>query len=391
MFMDLRGICTPPVFWGTCPAGGETNHAFICGMVKTMEKDIIRFGNSLANHPDPEGQDPASVKQGVMLRIFSYLGWDIFNVDQVCPEFSIKKESMDFCLKTGEEVRALIWVKKPGALPTAPLEKSPGFPDGPCFFVFTTGVVWRIFISMAQSDMPPQEVGVADLAEKPEKAADLLVKCLSFANCRNGRAMSWAEEQVTESIRKAASSFLPQAWRALISGPDPKLVGLLADTVKKISGFPVETEPVAAFIRDIAENRAEPGPPAQETKGENNVSGQPSGFSRKPQEDWSGKTLVSFTFNKKEYPVSSWSDLLPGLCEIFLKTNAEDFEKVLWLSGHKQSFFSKYDKDLRLPKKIGTTGIYVEKQINPNEAVMTARKMVTAFGARWTDLKIKAK
>ena len=53
-----------------------------------MQKKITAFIDELKANKKLATFDEASTKQAVVLRLLSFLGWDIFNVDEVFPDFS---------------------------------------------------------------------------------------------------------------------------------------------------------------------------------------------------------------------------------------------------------------------------------------------------------------
>jgi hypothetical protein len=117
-----------------------------------------------------------------------------------------------------------------------------------------------------------------------------------------------------------------------------------------------------------------------------------SGSSLKPiikkPETYEGKTIQSFTFNGRNYPVRHWEEVLTTLCDYFATTHTKDFERVLWISGENSTYFSRYQDQLRIPEKIKKTDIYVETKLSPDEIVKTAKSLLAEFGYSRDLLKI---
>ena len=63
-------------------------------MSSTLEEFILNIKNE-RNFPS----DEASVKQFIVLRLLSLLDWDIFNLKEAIPEYSIKGKKVDYCLR----------------------------------------------------------------------------------------------------------------------------------------------------------------------------------------------------------------------------------------------------------------------------------------------------
>ena len=58
--------------------------------------------------------DEATLKQTVILRLFSLLGWNIFSSREVVPEFSIGGKKVDYALCDEGKPRVFIEVKRSG-------------------------------------------------------------------------------------------------------------------------------------------------------------------------------------------------------------------------------------------------------------------------------------
>ena len=111
----------------------------------------------------------------------------------------------------------------------------------------------------------------------------------------------------------------------------------------------------------------------------------------KKPESYIGKEIKSYTFNGKTKQIRYWEDLLTGLCDYFAAIHAEDFEKVLWISGKENTYFSQYSDQLRIPEVIEGTDIYVDTKLEPDEIVKTSRSLLNEFGYDATELSITAK
>jgi hypothetical protein len=56
-----------------------------------------------------------AAKQAAVLPILSLLGWDTRNtLDEVCPEYSVGNDRVDYCLKVAGKPRVFVEAKKPG-------------------------------------------------------------------------------------------------------------------------------------------------------------------------------------------------------------------------------------------------------------------------------------
>jgi hypothetical protein len=67
-----------------------------------MQEKIVKFVEDLKNRRmSLDSLDEASTRQAVIGRILHLLGWDIFNVDEVIPEYPVGDTKIDYALKTG--------------------------------------------------------------------------------------------------------------------------------------------------------------------------------------------------------------------------------------------------------------------------------------------------
>jgi len=107
-------------------------------------------------------------------------------------------------------------------------------------------------------------------------------------------------------------------------------------------------------------------------------------------ESYTDKFIKVFSFNGNTYKVQSWVEMLTTLCDYFASTNQKDFEKVLWISNHQKTRFSRYGDQLRIPEKVKKTDIYVETKLSPDEVVRTSTKLIAEFGYSKDDLEIDA-
>ena len=72
--------------------------------------------------------------------------------------------------------------------------------------------------------------------------------------------------------------------------------------------------------------------------------------------------------------------MLIEICNIMAKTHRDEFNKVLNLKGRVRTYFSLDSNDLKSPKKIDGTGIFVETNLNSNNIVSISKKVIKLFG-----------
>ena len=106
----------------------------------------------------------------------------------------------------------------------------------------------------------------------------------------------------------------------------------------------------------------------------------------KRTQSYADTELKSFSFNGSTYQVRAWDDMLTTLCDYFASHHAKDFEKVLWLSNDRKTYFSRYKDQLNIPEKIKGTDIYVETKLKADEIVKTTDMLILEFSYDPEDL-----
>jgi len=82
-----------------------------------MNEKLLHFIEALKNRKGSERldySDEAATKQGIVLRILSFLNWDAFNIDEVRPEYVVDTGRIDYSLKINGKDRVFIEVKRAG-------------------------------------------------------------------------------------------------------------------------------------------------------------------------------------------------------------------------------------------------------------------------------------
>jgi hypothetical protein len=371
----------------------------------SMKKEIVSFIKSLKTNQKLEKFDEASTKQAVVLRLLSFLGWDIFDVDEVYPDFAVNSNSVSFALRHQNVNKVFIEVKriqekldnyqKP-LLNFAAQEKVD-------LSVLTNGTIWWFYLTKSAGNSHDKWIYSADMLKQNEDAiVPNLIDLLGKTKVANGQALKAAKSLNEHKNQKMASDIIPEAWNKLISQPNMILVELVRESTEKICGCAVEAKVVERFFekhldRWLVTNRPKThiGPPPKviELSGPKKkpVVQYTTRSPKKPipkPESYADKEIKSFTFNGKTNPVRYWEDLLTNLCDYFAAIHSKDFEKVLWISGEDKTCFSRYSDQLRIPEKIKGQDIYVETKLSPDEIVKTSRSLLTEFGYEASDLSI---
>jgi predicted type IV restriction endonuclease len=381
-----------------------------------MKKQIDSFIDDLKSNKKLSSFDEASTKQAVVLRLLSFLGWDIFDVDEVYPDYAANSHGVSYALRVKNTNKLFIEVKRVHEKLDNHQKRLVNFAsrEKVGLSVLTNGILWWFYLTAENSDWQQKWFYSVDLLkQKPDAFAPKLIDLLSKEKVAKGQSLRAARVLYQDKKQKMASDFVPQAWNQILKGPNKIFVELLSDTTEKICGYEVNSNLIEKFLKEHLDNwliKDLPGltaaPPAKikETpivlreelanKPASGSSTTPKASSTgrfritKKQESYEGKSIKSFTYNGRTEHVKHWEEVLTNLCDYFASTHSKDFEKVLWISGENKTYFSRYKDQLRIPEKIKKTDIFVETKLSPDEIVKTSRALLEEFGYSKDLLKI---
>ena len=376
-----------------------------------MQKQIQSFIKDLKSNKKLSSFDEASTKQAVVLRMLSFLGWDIFNVDEVCPDYAANSSQVSYALRIGEKNKIFVEVKKISEKlddhQKKFIETASG--EGADIAVLTNGVSWWFYLTSSNDNWRQKWFYSADFfTQEPDTFVPQLENLLTMNKVSKGQALKTAKNLFRDKKQKMAADFLPKAWNQIISQPNKIFIELLSLQTEKLCGYKVDIKSIETFlgqhvdewlITDIPSTVT--APPSTSLESEildsedkptsTTSEGTPVDEKERKIESYTEKSIKSFTFIGHSHIVRTWDEVLPILCEYLASTHEKDFEKVLWISDDQKPYFSRYSDQLRMPEKIQETDIYVETRINPDEVVKTTHKLIEAFGYSQDDLSIDAR
>lgn len=376
-----------------------------------MQKQIQSFIKDLKSNKKLSSYDEASTKQAVVLRMLSLLGWDIFDVEKVYPDYAANSSNVSYALRIGGKNKVFVEVTKISEKLDNYQEKfvSLASGEGTDVAVLTNGITWWFYLTSSKGRWQQKWFYSADFfKQEPDAVIPQMVDLLTMKKVSNGQALKAAKNLFQEKNQKIAADFIPKAWNQIISEPNKIFIELLSLQTEQLCGHKVDIKSIETFMgkhvdewlitnikssvtappdtdleSEIFDVEDEQGPSTSENS-------QKNGKERK-LESYIDKSIQSFTFIGHSYIVRAWDEVLIKLCDYFASTHEDDFEKVLWISDNQKPYFSRYSDQLRIPEKIQETDIFVETRINPDEVVKTAYKLVEAFGYDRDDFSIDAR
>mgnify|MGYP001028562928 FL=1 len=371
-------------------------------MEKSSKKQVVAFIRELKVSRKIVSFDEASTKQAVVLKLLSLLGWDIFDVEEVAPEYSADGVTVSYGLRIEGTVQLLLDVKRNAEDPDGLRKQLVALAaqESVELCAYTDGSNWSFFLTSARGGVNQKQCHAIDILEqKPEETAADLIGFLSREKVAGGSHIEAARVALQNQKRKMAAEILPEAWNRMVSEPNKILVETLSDATEKLCGFKAEPDAVDDFIRrhrglwlvenSTADDESQPRTPKDALLPDPpEAAGESSDIKTRKPEFFADKTIDSFTFQGKNFPVKSWEQMLTTLCNQFAVSHAQEFEKVLWMYDDHQPCFTRYSDQLRIPEKIKKTNIYVETKLSPDEIVKTVGDLMTEFGYGHEELVI---
>lgn len=376
-----------------------------------MEKKIISFIEDLKSNKKLSSFDEASTKQAVVLRLLSFLGWDIFNVEEVYPDYSTSSSTVSYALRIRNTNKVFIEVKRVHSKLDNQQKSLVNLSsrEGVNIAILTNGITWWFYLISATGSWQRKWFFSIDLIkQKPDTFVPRLIDLLSKTKVTKGQSQKAAKSLYQRKRQKLAANFLPEAWNQIISQPNKIFVELLSDQTEKLCRYKVDTKSVQKFldqhidqwlVKKVAGTGAAPPSATLATDildlDDELSSAKPENASPKKEspeisQSFADTSIRSFRFNGSNFTVRAWDEVLPKLSDYFAAANQKDFEKVLWISDDQKTCYSRYSDQLRMPEKIKGTDIFVETKMTPDEVVKTAKKLIEEFGFDRNELSIDA-
>ena len=397
-----------------------------------MKKQITSFIDDLKSNKKVATFDEASTKQAVVLRLLSFLGWDIFNVEEVYPDFSTNSSNVSYALRIRNSSKVFIEVKRVHKKLDSYQEDLVNLAarEGVNLAILTNGITWWFYLVSASGNWNQKWFYSIDLLkQKPEKFVPNLIDLLTKDKVAKGQSLRAAKTLFQKKRQKVAADFLPEAWNQVLTQPNKIFVELLSEQTEKLCRYKLDSKTIETFIKKhkdkwLLNNKvstvATPPDAAMEPEildlrdelpimPATSLSSTDTSLSSndildtslssidilstatiKLAKSYMDKSIKAFGFNGNTYKVQTWVEMLTTLSDYLASTNEKDFEKVLWISNDQKARFSRYGEQLHIPVKVKRTDIYVETKMNPEEVVKTSCQLLAEFGYGKDDLDIEA-
>ena len=367
-----------------------------------MQDQLKNFINEIKSAKGLSTYDEATTKQIIIIRILNILGWNIFDIKEIQPEYPVdpqnSNEKVDYALAKDTDNMVFVEAKAVSIDLENWEEKFCNycFKNNVVIGVLTNGISWWFYLPRAKGSWYERKFYSINLVQQDiDVIVSKFIDFLAKQNITSGKSeenakKTYESKQKNQIIKKSLS----QAWNTLISSEDESFIDLFNNMLEKISGYRAESEEIAEFL---AKNKTRillsEEQPIQVSRRTREVEVQPSIEDEKTsnyvRSGFTGKGINAFIFNNKKYEARSWKQLLMGICEELNNLHKKDFEKVLSLKGRKRPYFTKNANELRVPEKIRGTDIFVETNLSANSIVSLCEDVLSLFGYK-DSLKIES-
>jgi len=356
-----------------------------------MNWELVDFVKKVQGDKRFLSLDEAATKQGIVLKVLSFLGWDPFEIDEIHPEYTVGSRRVDFSLRHNNSNRVFISVARVGKELEPHQESLLNFASAEevKMAILSNGLNWWFYLPYMKGNFQEKRFHEVDFVRQSAEdivqrfsdflSKEFVVSGLAVKNAETVYNLRQREHLINESI--------PRAWSKLLSEPEEWLVDLLAEATKKVCGYRPDNDLVAKFIANEIDVKSE-------LSGVVKPRASQVAKPRKTSpviEDYTGRSILSFSFKGRNYDAGSWKDMLLKVCEIVYKSHRGSFEAVLTLAGRNRHYFTRNSAELLTPEKIAGTDIYVETNLSAMGVVALSNKILSLFGYNESDLSIEAK
>ena len=218
----------------------------------------------------------ADVRQGIVERLLTKLGWPRDNTQVFRPEYPLgERRRVDYALcHPANEPRIFIEVKQVGKSDGAErqlFEYASHFEDtfhkSVQLAILTDGRVWSFFLPVDEGEEDSYEerlVHRLDLVKQDvAESVRRFERYLRYEAICSEEAFTTAQEDYRDVVReRQIHEELRQAWAKLVKEDDESLLKVVADCVEDLFGYKPVPDTVARFLRTVQPGLRPMPPPA---------------------------------------------------------------------------------------------------------------------------------
>lgn len=146
-----------------------------------------------------------ATKQSIILPILQLIGWQVFDVDEVSPEFSIENKRVDYALRSGSINKVFIEVKRINE----DLEKHQeqllnySFRQGVNLAILTNGILWWFYLPLQEQSWEQRKFYAIDMySQNFDKIAEVFLNFLAKDKVFSGEALQNAKKLYGDRQKK---------------------------------------------------------------------------------------------------------------------------------------------------------------------------------------------
>lgn len=337
--------------------------------------------DKIRSAPIPNNEETAKFQ--IIAPVLNGLGWDPFG-QEVLYEHAVGGKGggrVDIALDGPDHIVGLIEAKAPGQDLSKHVDQviAYAFHQGVDICVLTTGLEWWLYLPMEKG--PPEKRLFLTLEvreDRVDQLADDLSTFLGRNNLLSGQARRKARQVLkARHLADRMNTELPKIWKEMLSEPDDDLVELVRQRAyEKFNLRPARQQAAAVLAGSPVPTVvvAEPGKPKDKPD--------------PPKPTHQGR-LTGVQLWGQPYEVKYWIDILRLVAGELQARHGDDFDRIL---DHRTSsgnpVASLNADDLRRPTPVGSTGIYLEKNLNSKQIRQRARFFLNLFGHSPSDLEV---
>ena len=216
---------------------------------------LLNLISEITNKEELMTYNEDEIKQAVILPILQTLGWNIFKVSEVTPEYSLQSKRVDYALCSEKKPIVFIEAKRPSTSLDNHQEQllSYSFHAGVRLAVLTNGISWWFYLPLQEGHWEKRKFYSVNVFDQDlSNVASRFEEFLNKDNVSSGKAEDSARSILKSRDRiKDVHAALPKAWALLISEPDDFLVELLKDKVEDICGFVPTADELIQYLAGV--------------------------------------------------------------------------------------------------------------------------------------------
>jgi predicted type IV restriction endonuclease len=348
-------------------------------------------------------QNEESTKTAFIMPFISALGYDIFDPSEVVPEFTAdigakKGEKVDYAIIIDNDPTILIECKNCHSK----LEKEHAYQlcryflvTPARFAILTNGITYQFYTDIDEKNKmdskPFLEIDMDNLKENQVKELEKFSK--SSFNLNDILTVA-SELKYKIEIKKVMKRQLNNPSDDFVKFFGKQVYkGILTQNIKE-QFTPLIKSAFNEYIKEQVDTRLKTALNVIENGEKNsteekNIDPEKKDVTTKPTNfNYKGSRIHSFTFNGNEYKTTSWINMLLEISNIMLKEHKPEFNKVLELKGRQRPYFSTNPGEMRNPKKLNNTDIFIETNLSANGIVGLSKRIIVLFGYNEDDLII---